>query len=162
MAKNNKLEKATFAAGCFWGVEEAFRNLKGVKSTTVGFTGGDFKDPTYKDVCNGKTGHAEAVEVQYDPNEVTYEKLLQKFWEIHDPTTPNRHPTLTGSQYRSIIFFQNEEQEKLAYTSKRGLEKSGRYSAPIVTEITEARTFYRAEDYHQQYIHKNGLSSCHT
>src|SRR3990172_9501971 len=145
---------ATFAAGCFWGVEEAFRQVKGVMSTAVGYTGGSFKDPTYKDVCSGKTGHAEAVEIEYDSSRVSYDELLTVFWENHDPTTLNRQGPDVGTQYRSAIFFHTPEQKAAAIASKEKLQNSGRYKNPIATEITPASQFYRAEDYHQQYVEK--------
>ena len=148
------MEKVTFAAGCFWGVEAAFRQVKGVISTSVGYTGGSFKNPTYKDVCSGKTGHAEAVEVEYDPSKVSYDELLTVFWENHDPTTLNRQGPDIGTQYRSAIFFHTPEQKAAAIASKERLQGSGRYKNPIVTEITPASQFYRAEDYHQQYVEK--------
>lgn len=150
------MEKGTFAAGCFWGVEEAFRKVKGVVSTVVGYTGGSFKDPTYKDVCSGRTGHAETVEIEYDPSRVSYEELLSVFWENHDPTTLNRQGPDIGTQYRSAIFFHTPEQKAAAIASKENLQKSGRYKNPISTEITPASQFYRAEDYHQQYFEKRG------
>ncbi len=161
MAETKKLETATFAAGCFWGVEETFRNIKGVKETMVGYTGGHLTNPTYKAVCTDETGHAEAVQVTYDPSEVSYEKLLEVFWENHDPTTSNRQGPDFGSQYRSAIFYHTPEQRALAQKSKDELEKSGQFKRPIVTEITPATTFYKAEDYHQQYLKKRGLGSCH-
>jgi len=150
------MEKGTFAAGCFWGVEEAFRQVKGVVSAAVGYTGGSFKDPTYKDVCSGKTGHAEAVEVEYDSSRVSYDELLTVFWENHDPTTLNRQGPDVGTQYRSAIFFHTPEQKAAAIASKEKLQNSGRYKNPISTEITPASQFYRAEDYHQQYVEKRG------
>jgi len=150
------MKKGTFAAGCFWGVEEAFRQVKGVVSTAVGYTGGSFKDPTYKDVCSGKTGHAETVEIEYDPSRVSYEELLSVFWENHDPTTLNRQGPDIGTQYRSAIFFHTPEQKAAAIASKENVQKSGRYKNPISTEITPASQFYRAEDYHQQYVEKRG------
>jgi peptide-methionine (S)-S-oxide reductase len=150
------MEKGTFAAGCFWGVEAAFRKVKGVVSTSVGYTGGSFKDPTYKDVCSGKTGHAEAVEIEYDPSRVSYEELLSVFWENHDPTTLNRQGPDIGTQYRSAIYVHTPEQKAAAIASKENLQKSGRYKNPISTEITPALQFYRAEDYHQQYFEKRG------
>ena len=153
-------EKATFAAGCFWGVEAAFRQIKGVTSTRVGYTGGSFKNPTYKDVCSDRTGHAEAVEVEYDPSRVSYEDLLKVFWENHNPTMLNRQGPDVGSQYRSAIFFHDAEQEASARASKEELQKSGKYSKDIVTEITPASEFYEAEDYHQQYFEKRGVSHC--
>ena len=155
------MEKATFAAGCFWGVEAAFRQVKGVVSTSVGYTGGSFDDPTYEDVCSGRTGHAEAVEVEYDPSKVSYEELLTMFWDSHDPTTLNRQGPDVGTQYRSAIFFHTPEQGSAAIASKEKLQRSGRYKKPIVTEITPASQFYRAEDYHQQYFEKRG-SARHT
>jgi peptide-methionine (S)-S-oxide reductase len=151
---------ATFAAGCFWGVEAAFRELEGVVSTRVGYTGGPLDDPTYRDVCSGRTGHAESVEVTYDPAQVTYDKLLDVFWEIHDPTTLNRQGPDVGAQYRSAIFFHNPEQEAAARASREGLQTSGKYSRDIVTEITPASRFWAAEDYHQQYFEKQGLTHC--
>ena len=155
-----KLDKATFAAGCFWGVEDSFRKVEGVISTTVGYTGGHLENPSYEDVCTGLTGHAEAVEVLYDPSVVSYEDLLEVFWSIHNPTTLNRQGPDTGSQYRSAIFYHDLEQEKAARKSKEELEKSGRFTNDIVTEITPASTFYLAEDYHQQYFEKTGRRSC--
>jgi peptide-methionine (S)-S-oxide reductase len=152
---------ATFAAGCFWGVEDAFRGVKGVKSTTVGYTGGHTKGPTYKDVCSHTTGHAEAVEVEFDPKQVSYQKLLDLFWEIHDPTQLNRQGPDVGSQYRSAIFYHDAEQEAAARASEAALEKSGKFKNPIVTQIEPAPEFYRAEDYHQQYFEKRGVKSCH-
>jgi len=151
------MKKATFGAGCFWGVEAAFRKIEGVASATVGYAGGSFKDPTYKDVCSGKTGHAEVVQVEYDPSRVSYEELLRVFWNIHDPTTLNRQGPDIGTQYRSAVFFHNPEQEAAATASKQKLQSSGRYQRPIVTEITPASEFYRAEDYHQQYFEKCGI-----
>ena len=155
------MEKASFAAGCFWGVEEAFRNMDGVESTRVGYTGGDYENPTYKDVCSDITGHAEAVEVTFDPDKVSYNELLDKFWSIHNPTTLDRQGPNFGSQYRSAIFYHAPEQREAALASKKNLEESGKYSSPVVTEIEPASTFWRAEDYHQQYIAKKGLGSCH-
>ena len=155
------MEKGTLAAGCFWGVEEAFRQVKGVVSTAVGYTGGTSKGPTYKDVCSGKTGHAEAVEIEYDPSRVSYDELLSVFWENHDPTTLNRQGPDVGTQYRSALFFHTPEQRSAAVASKEKLQKSGRYRSPIATEITPASQFYRAEDYHQQYVAKRERV-CHT
>jgi peptide-methionine (S)-S-oxide reductase len=152
---------ATFAAGCFWGVEDAFRGVKGVKSTTVGYTGGHTKNPTYKDVCSHTTGHAEAVEVEFDPKQASYQQLLDLFWEIHDPTQLNRQGPDVGTQYRSAIFYHDAEQEAAARASKVAQEKSGKYHGPVVTEIAPAPEFYRAEDYHQQYLEKRGVKSCH-
>jgi peptide-methionine (S)-S-oxide reductase len=155
------MTKATFAAGCFWGVEAAFRQIPGVISTRVGYTGGDLKNPTYKDVCTDRTGHAEAVEVEYDPAKVSYNDLLNVFWENHDPTQLNRQGPDFGSQYRSGIFYHSPEQEQAARKSKEELEKSKRFNRPIATQIVPATTFYQAEDYHQQYLEKRGLASCH-
>ena len=155
------MEKATFAAGCFWGVEATFRQLPGVISTRVGYTGGQHPNPTYKDVCTDRTGHAEAVEVEYDPAKISYEQLLNVFWENHDPTQLNRQGPDWGTQYRSAIFFHTPEQESAANASKEVLGKSGRFGKPIVTRIVPATTFYEAEDYHQQYLEKRGLASCH-
>jgi peptide-methionine (S)-S-oxide reductase len=153
--------KATFAAGCFWGVEATFRQIPGVTATRVGYTGGDLKNPTYTDVCSNSTGHAEAVEVDYDPAKVSYEDLLNVFWENHDPTQLNRQGPDWGTQYRSAIFFHSPEQEQAARASKQALEKSGRFHRPIVTQIVPSVTFYEAEDYHQQYLEKRGMASCH-
>jgi len=157
---NQKLEKASFAAGCFWGVEEAFRHLKGVVSTSVGYMGGEFENPTYHDVCTGLTGHAETVEVVYNPTLLSYPELLDVFWKSHDPTTLNRQGPDIGDQYRSVIFYHNEEQKKLALSSREELEKSGIYKRKIVTLIVPATKFYRAEEYHQQYLEKRGMKSC--
>jgi peptide-methionine (S)-S-oxide reductase len=156
-----QLQIATFAAGCFWGIEEAFTKLKGVKSTIVGYTGGWLQNPKYKDVCNHNTGHAEAVQIQYDPNEVSYEELLDVFWSIHDPTTKNRQGPDIGSQYRSMIAFHTPEQETVARKSLEELTKSGRFRKEIVTEIVPASEFYRAEEYHQKYYQKRGGGSCY-
>ena len=156
------IQLATFAAGCFWGVEEAFRQLKGVKSTMVGYTGGRLDNPSYMQVCTDKTGHAEAIQIQFDPNEVSYEKLVDVFWSIHDPTTKNRQGPDIGSQYRSIIAYHSAEQEAIATKSKEALEKSGRFKNKIVTEIVPASTFYKAEEYHQKYYMKIGGGSCYT
>ena len=153
-------QKATFGAGCFWGVEAAFRQVPGVVSTVVGYTGGTMANPTYEDVCSDRTGHAEAVEVEYDPSRVAYEDLLRVFWENHDPTTPNRQGPDVGTQYRSAIFFHTPEQEAAARASKEELDRSGKYRRPIVTEITPAPAFWHAEDYHQQYLEKRGLAHC--
>ena len=155
------MEKATFGAGCFWGVEVAFRQIKGVTAAEVGYAGGTFENPSYQDVCTGKTGHAEVVEVEYDPAQVSYDELLNVFWENHDPTTLNRQGPDVGSQYRSAIFYHSEDQRLAAEASKERLEKSGRFKRPIVTEISPASQFYRAEEYHQQYLEKRGLASCH-
>jgi peptide-methionine (S)-S-oxide reductase len=155
------LEKATFAAGCFWGVEAAFRRVPGVKSTIVGYEGGTMPNPTYKDVCTNRTGHAESVEIEFDPAQVSYEDLLNVFWREHDPTTLNRQGPDVGTQYRSAIFFHTPAQETAARASKEKLEKSGEFSRPIVTQIVPASRFWRAEEYHQQYLEKRGAASCH-
>jgi peptide-methionine (S)-S-oxide reductase len=154
-------EKATFGAGCFWGVEAAFRQIPGVVSTQAGYAGGRTPDPTYEAVCSGRTGHAEAVEVTYDPAQVTYDDLLRVFWENHDPTTPNRQGPDVGEQYRSVIFHHSPEQEAAARASQAALERAQRFRRPIVTQIVPAGPFYRAEEYHQQYLEKRGLASCH-
>jgi peptide-methionine (S)-S-oxide reductase len=156
------MEKATFAAGCFWGVEETFRNVKGVRSTRVGYSGGQFPNPTYEDVCSDRTGHAESIEVEFDPAEVSYQDLLNIFWEMHDPTTLNRQGPDVGSQYRSVIFFHTPEQEAAARASKEKLARSGRLQRPIVTQIVPAAEFYPAEEYHQRYLAKRGLAHCRT
>ena len=158
---NENLQMATFAAGCFWGVEEAFRKIKGVRSTMVGYTGGKFKNPTYEDVCTDNTGHAEAVQIQYDPSEASYEQLLDVFWSIHDPTTKNRQGPDMGSQYRSVICYHTSEQEAIAKKLKDELERSGRFKNKIVTEIVPASAFYKAEEYHQKYYQKRGDGSCY-
>jgi peptide-methionine (S)-S-oxide reductase len=155
------MAKATFAAGCFWGVEATFRQIPGVTSTRVGYTGGQMDKPTYKDVCTDRTGHAEAVEVDYDPAKVRYEELLNVFWENHDPTQLNRQGPDWGSQYRSAIFFHSPEQQSTAKASKDALEKEHRFSKPVVTQIVPAVEFFPAEDYHQQYLEKRGLATCH-
>jgi len=155
------MEKATFGAGCFWGVEAAFRQIKGVKSTAVGYMGGKLKDPSYQDVCTDRTGHAEVVQVEFDPAEVSYQDLLRVFWDNHDPTTLNRQGPDVGTQYRSVIFFHTPEQEAAAQASKETEAKSGRYKRPIVTQIIAAPEFWRAEEYHQQYLEKRGLAHCH-
>lgn len=153
-------EKATFGAGCFWGVEAAFRQVKGVTSTSVGYMGGTLENPTYEDVCTDRTGHAEVVEVFYDPAEVSYEELLEVFWSIHDPTTLNRQGPDRGTQYRSVIFYHTPAQEAAARASKEKLQGSGIFKRPIVTQIEPAKEFYRAEEYHQQYYEKTGRRSC--
>lgn len=155
------MELATFGAGCFWGVEVAFRQIRGVKDALVGYLGGNLANPTYKDVCTGRTGHAEVVQVEYDPTEVTYDRLLEVFWENHDPTTLNRQGPDVGTQYRSAIFYHSPGQKDAAEASKSRLEASGKLRRPVVTEITAASTFYPAEDYHQRYLEKRGLASCH-
>ncbi len=157
------MEKATFAAGCFWGIEDTFRHLAGVKDTAVGYTGGHREHPTYKQVCSGGTGHAEAVQVEYDPNEISYEKLLEVFWKIHDPTQIDRQGPDIGDQYRSAIFYHTPEQEEAARKSLKEQGETGRFNRPIATRIEPARTFWMAEDYHQQYMEKRGMSGmrCH-
>jgi peptide-methionine (S)-S-oxide reductase len=151
-------EKATFAAGCFWHVEASFRQIPGVRATTVGYTDGRTDDPSYEQVCSHTTGHAEAVLVEYDPDEVSYDELLEAFWNLHDPTQLNRQGPDVGDQYRSAIFFHSPEQEKAATAAKEAAQ--ARFSKPIVTEITAAPEFWPAEDYHQRYLEKRGLSSC--
>ncbi len=155
------MEKATFGAGCFWGVEAGFRQVEGVIETAVGYMGGRLENPTYRDVCTDRTGHAEVVEVTFDPSQVSYEQLLDFFWNIHDPTTLNRQGPDVGTQYRSAIFFHSPEQEAAARASKERQQASGRFKKPIVTEIIPASTLYRAEEYHQRYVEKHGLASCH-
>jgi peptide-methionine (S)-S-oxide reductase len=152
------MAKATFGAGCFWGVEAAFRQVKGVVSTAVGYSGGHLPNATYKDVCSGKTGHAEVVEVEYDPAQVSYDDLLKVFWENHNPTTLNRQGPDVGAQYRSAIYFHTPEQEAAARSSKEKAQAN--FKNKIVTEITPASEFWRAEDYHQQYLEKRGLAHC--
>lgn len=147
--------KATFAAGCFWGIEAKFRKVRGVLDAKVGYTGGAVKNPTYEQVCNGDTGHAEAVEIAFDPKQVSYEELLNVFWKIHDPTALNRQGPDVGSQYRSAIFVHNDEQERVARKSKEALIRAGKR---VVTEIVRAGPFYRAEEYHQRYHEKHGGS----
>ncbi len=154
-------EKATFGAGCFWGVEDTFRQIPGVFATAVGYAGGSVPNPTYRDVCTDTTGHAEVVEVEYDPAIVDYGTLLQVFWTNHNPTTRNAQGPDHGSQYRSAIFFHTAAQQAEATASRDALEASGAWKRPIVTEIVPATTFWRAEEYHQQYLQKRGLSSCH-
>ena len=161
MEPSGKREKATFAAGCFWGVEAAFRRVPGVLETQVGYTGGHTDHPTYEQVCTDRTGHAEAVEVTYDPARVSYGDLLQVFWEIHDPTTPNRQGPDVGSQYRSAIFTYSPEQQRMAEESLAAVGRSGRFRRPVVTEIVPAQTFWRAEEYHQRYLEKHGRGACH-
>lgn len=152
---------ATFGAGCFWGVESAFQSLDGVRETAVGYLGGTKKNPTYREVCSGATGHAEVVQVKYDPNRISYDKLLELFFKMHDPTTLNRQGPDVGTQYRSAVFFHTPEQEKAARELKDRLQAGGKYRRDIVTEITPTSTFYRAEEYHQKYLEKRGMSSCH-
>jgi peptide-methionine (S)-S-oxide reductase len=152
------MEKATFGAGCFWGVEAEFRTIVGVTGTTVGYLGGTLSNPTYRDVCTGRTGHAEVVEVEFDPDQVSYDALLDAFWELHDPTTLNRQGPDIGTQYRSAIFWHSAEQEAAARASRA--RREAQLPQKIVTEITEASTFYPAEDYHQRYLEKRGLATC--
>ena len=154
-------EKATFGAGCFWGVEAAFRRLPGVVSTQVGYAGGQTKNPSYEEVCTDTTGHAEVVQVEFDPAQTSYEQLLEVFWQAHDPTQLNRQGPDFGKQYRTVIFFHSPEQEKVARESKARLEASGKFRRPVVTQIEPAREFWRAEEYHQQYLEKRGMGACH-
>jgi peptide-methionine (S)-S-oxide reductase len=150
--------RATFGAGCFWGVEAAFRQIDGVTGTRVGYSGGTLENPTYEDVCSHTTGHAEVVEVTYDPERVSYDQLLDVFWGKHDPTQLNRQGWDIGDQYRSVVFFHDDEQREAAFRSKA--EEQSRYKKPIVTLIEPAQTFYEAEDYHQQYLEKRGRATC--
>lgn len=152
------MQNATFGAGCFWGVEATFQKIKGVKETTVGYMGGHINNPTYEQVCTDKTGHAEVIQILFDPEEISYERLLEIFWEIHNPTQLNRQGPDIGTQYRSVIFYHNEEQKKLAENSKNKLQN--RYNKKIVTEIKPAKEFFPAEEYHQKYLEKQGSSSC--
>ncbi len=154
------LAQAAFGAGCFWGVEAAFRELPGVRETAVGYQGGTLKNPSYEDVCSGRTGHAEVVHVEYDPKEISYDRLLELFWAEHDPTTPNRQGPDVGTQYRSVIFYYTPTQKAAAAASKAKLEASGRFKRPVVTQILPAPDFYRAEEYHQRYLEKRGQRSC--
>ena len=154
-------EKAMFGAGCFWGVEQTFREVPGVIDAVSGYSGGHMDHPTYKDVCTDETGHAEVVEVTYDPEKVKYEQLLDVFWKMHDPTQVNRQGPDFGKQYRTVIFFHSPEQEQAAKASKEALAKSGRFSKPIATSIEPAQKFWPAEDYHQRYLEKRGLRHCH-
>ena len=156
-----KTEKATFGAGCFWGVESAFRRIEGVTGTAVGYMGGKLGHPTYRDVCTDMTGHAEVVQVEFDPARVKYANLLDAFWELHDPTQLNRQGPDVGTQYRSVVFFHNPEQEAAARASKQRLAATEIYRRPIVTEIIPAAEFWRAEEYHQQYLERRGLTTCH-
>ena len=155
------MEKATFGAGCFWGLEAAFRQVPGVVDAAVGYMGGTLENPTYQDVCTDTTGHAEVVHVTFDPARVSYRQMLDLFWEIHDPTTSNRQGPDVGKQYRSAVFFHSAEQEATARASKEKQQASGRFRRPIVTEITPTSTFYRAEEYHQRYFEKRGVAACH-
>jgi peptide-methionine (S)-S-oxide reductase len=155
------MEKATFAAGCFWGVEATFRQIKGVQATAVGYAGGQTPNPSYEQVCTGRTGHAESVEIEFDPQEVSYEQLLDAFWQNHDPTQRNRQGPDVGTQYRSAILYHTPEQQAAATASRQRLAESGKLSRPIATEIVPASEFYRAEEYHQQYLEKRAQASCH-
>jgi len=162
MQDTKKLEKATFGAGCFWHMEEVFRSIQGVVSTTVGFMGGNAKDPSYMEVSQKKTGHAEVLHLEYDPALVSYKELLNIFWENHDPTTHNKQGPDVGDQYRSVIFFHTPQQEKVAKKTKEELGKSGKFKDPIITEVVSAGEFYKAEEYHQRYLQKRGLKTCST
>jgi peptide-methionine (S)-S-oxide reductase len=155
------MEKAMFGAGCFWGVEEAFRTMDGVKDTKVGYSGGNTENPTYEQVCSDRTGHAEVIEIDFDPSVITYEQLLDKFFTIHDPTQLNRQGPDVGKQYRTAIFFYSAEQEKAAREKIGELGKSGKFRGPIATEVTPAAKFYPAEEYHQRYLQKRGANVCH-
>jgi len=156
------MQKAIFGAGCFWGVELTFSKVEGVESTAVGYCGGSVSDPTYEIVCTGQSGHAEVVLVEFDPAKVSFDKLLDTFWSLHDPTTLNRQGPDIGTQYRSVIFFQDEDQAALSKASKDKLQASGKYENDIVTEIVSSKHFYRAEEYHQKYLEARGLGSCHS
>ena len=156
------MQKAIFGAGCFWGVELTFSKIEGVESTAVGYCGGSVPDPTYEIVCAGQSGHAEVVLVEFDPDKVSYNSLLDAFWSLHDPTTLNRQGPDIGTQYRSVIFFQDEDQAVVAKTSKKKLQESDRFKNDIVTEIVPAVEFYRAEEYHQKYLEARGLGNCHS
>lgn len=152
------MDIATFGAGCFWGVELAFQKLKGVTKTTVGYMGGTLKNPTYEQVCTNTTGHAEVIQIQFNPEEISYEQLLDVFWELHDPTQLNRQGPDMGTQYRSVIFYHTKEQKKLSEETREKQQKN--YKKKIVTEIMSAQEFYPAEEYHQKYLEKHGLSHC--
>jgi len=154
-------EIATFGAGCFWGVEAAFRRVPGVVDAVSGYSGGHTENPTYKEVCTDQTGHAEVVQVTFDPSKVSYEQLLEVFWKVHDPTQVNRQGPDFGKQYRTAIFFHTPEQQAKALKSKQALDASGKLSRPVATEITPAGSFWRAEEYHQRYLEKRGQESCH-
>jgi peptide-methionine (S)-S-oxide reductase len=161
-AEEGAMAKATFGAGCFWGVESAFRELKGVTDAAVGYMGGTLANPTYEDVCTDRTGHAEVVQLDYDPQQISYEQLLRAFFDIHDPTTLNRQGPDFGKQYRSVIFFHDAEQEREAQEVKDELDRSGRFRRKIVTQIAAASNFWRAEEYHQRYFEKHGIAACRT
>ena len=156
------MQKAIFGAGCFWGVELTFSKVEGVESTAVGYCGGSVPDPTYEIVCTGQSGHAEVVLVEFDSDKVSFDKLLDTFWSLHDPTTLNRQGPDIGTQYRSVIFFQDEDQAALSKASKDKLQASGKYKNDIVTEIVSSKQFYRAEEYHQKYLEARGLGNCHS
>lgn len=160
MTAGEKSQLATFGAGCFWGVEEAFHHVDGVLKTEVGFSGGSVANPTYKQVCSGDTGHAEVVQVTYDPATVNYERLLEIYWDTHDPTQVDRQGPDVGHQYRTVIYYHTPEQQAAAERSLNLLKESNKYSDPVATAIEEASPFYKAEEYHQQYLHKRGLSTC--
>jgi peptide-methionine (S)-S-oxide reductase len=152
----HKMEKATLGAGCFWCVEAIFSSLKGVNKVTSGYSGGTVKNPSYKEVCTGKTGHAEVCQIEFDPNVISYKELLEIFWQVHDPTTLNKQGPDEGTQYRSVIFYHNNEQKEIAETLKQRLNQENVFGKPVVTEITEFTNFYPAEDYHQNYYELNG------
>ena len=160
MANDAENKKAVFAAGCFWGVESTFQQMDGVKSTTVGYIGGKVKNPSYELVCTGLTGHAEAVEIEYNPNEVSFEKLLDTFFELHDPTTLNRQGPDIGTQYRSAAYFSNDDEKQIIESKITALNESGKFKSRIVTEIEAISDFYNAEDYHQDYYKKRGIDGC--
>lgn len=160
LSMNKSFEEATFGAGCFWHIEAAFGKINGVTSTAVGFMGGNLRNPSYKDVCTGTTRHAEVVHLEYDPNVISYEKLLDTFWNIHDPTTLNKQGPDVGTQYRSVIFFHTPDQERIAKESKENINKSGKFKNKIVTEIKKAFEFWKAEEYHQRYFEKMRISHC--
>ena len=160
MASDTENKKAVFAAGCFWGVESTFQQMDGVKSTTVGYIGGKVKNPSYELVCTGITGHAEAVEVEYNPNIVSFEKLLDTFFQLHDPTTLNRQGPDVGTQYRSAAYFSNDEEKKIIESKVNTLNESGKFRSKIVTEIEAISELYNAEDYHQDYYKKRGIDGC--
>lgn len=159
METAGKLDTATFGAGCFWCVEAIFQNLDGVESVASGYSGGHVKNPAYKEVCNGTTGHAEVIQLTYDPSKITFEELLEVFWQTHDPTTLNRQGADVGTQYRSAIFYHNDKQKELAETYRKKLDESGAFDKPIVTEISPIKNFYKAEDYHQNYYNQNSEES---
>jgi peptide-methionine (S)-S-oxide reductase len=161
MQTSEGVKEAAFAAGCFWGVQARFMEVEGVVDTEVGYMGGTKEEPTYKEVCSGRTGHAETVHLLYDPKKVSYQELLETFWSMHNPTTPNRQGVDVGTQYRSAIFYYDQEQGEMAERSKQALEASRRYKKNVVTEIIPAPRFWRAEEYHQRYFEKKGGGTCH-